>query len=54
MKICYWPNGLWCEASEVGQMTHLSDDFTFIEVECSPDDDLDEEGIEQLIKEKTA
>ena len=50
MKICYWPNGLWCEASEVGQMTHLSDDFGHIEV----DDDLDEEGIEQLVQEKTA
>lgn len=48
MKICYWPNGIWCEPSEVGQMTHLSDDFTFIEV----DDDLDEEGIEQLVQEE--
>lgn len=50
MKICYWPNGIWCEASEVWQMTHLSDDFVRIEV----DDDLDEDEIEQLVQEKIA
>lgn len=27
MRILYWPDGCWCEESELPQMAHKSDDF---------------------------
>lgn len=32
MKICIWPDGAWCEANEVSQFSHRSDDFITREV----------------------
>lgn len=26
--ICEWPDGTWCYASELHEMSHMSDDYT--------------------------
>ena len=44
MKILYWPNGCWCEESDLHQMSHKSDDFASFTVHDSDgvtDDEID-------------
>lgn len=34
MKICVWPNGVWCEPSDLdGYLGWMSDDYEVIEVD---------------------
>lgn len=49
-KICYWCEGTWCDISELGYMTHMSDDYTIIEVSF----DLDDNQVDRLIHDKVA
>jgi hypothetical protein len=30
--IYMWADGTWCESDELGQMTHMSDDYTTVTV----------------------
>jgi hypothetical protein len=47
MKIYYWPDGCWCEESELSGMTHKSDDFGVIVTA----DDTDYTEIDELVQE---
>lgn len=30
IEIYVWPNGVWCEADELEDMNHMSDDYTLV------------------------
>lgn len=30
--VVYWVDGTWCDLDEVGQYTHLSDDFSYLDL----------------------
>ena len=47
MKIYYWPDGCWCEESELQGMTHKSDDYTPLVLP----DDTDCDEIDKLVQE---
>jgi len=32
VNVCYWPDGVWCEQSEVYGMGHRSDDYGVLEL----------------------
>lgn len=38
-KIYYWADGTWCDADEIGQFTHMSDDYRVVEVSWEDADD---------------
>lgn len=37
--IVYWPHGTWCDLEDVGDYTHLSDDFAYLDVPLTLTDD---------------
>ena len=47
MTIYYWPDGCWCEASELPSMSHKPDNFTPLVLP----DDTDRREIDILVQE---
>ena len=47
MKIYFWPDGCWCDESELQGMTHKSDDVGFVVL----DDDTDVEAVDAIVRE---
>lgn len=41
VKVCVWPDGVWCEADEVHEFTHKSDDYATIIVSDEDPDGID-------------
>ena len=46
--IYYWPDGVWCDATDLHYMTHKSDDYATFEVSY----EVDELTIDQSVQFK--
>lgn len=46
MIICAWPDGTWCDAGDLCEYLHMSDDFAQIVVA----DEADEAAIERAVQ----